>query len=134
MSDRSSEGVRLDKWLWAARFFKTRSQARTAVIGGKVRVNDERAKASRVIREGDELSITRGVYKFHVIVRLLSDQRKNAAIARELYVETGDSIAQREALIARHRMERTELHVPKMKPGKGDRRQLIRMKRKQSVS
>lgn len=129
MPDRSSEGVRLDKWLWTARFFKTRSQARIAVVGGKVHVNGERAKASRVIREGDELSITRGVYEFHVIVRLLSDQRKNAAIARELYVETDDSIAQREELMARRRMERAGLHVPKMKPGKGYRRQLIRMKR-----
>lgn len=88
--------VRLDKWLWAARFFKTRSIAKAAIEGGKVQCGGERCKAAKEIRTGDELSIRCGYDVRTVVVEALSDVRRGAPEAQTLYRETADSIERRE--------------------------------------
>ena len=92
------ERVRIDKWLWAARFFKTRSLAVAAINHHKVRCNGERIKPARDLKPGDELDITTGELRFVVIVLGLAEQRRPAAEARLLYAETPDSLARRTAL------------------------------------
>ncbi|HET6579879.1 MAG TPA: RNA-binding S4 domain-containing protein, partial [Gemmatimonadales bacterium] len=98
-SDRDTDDgrVRLDKWLWAARFFKTRSLAAEAVAGGKVQVNGERAKRARPLQAGDEVRVRLGPYEHVVMVRALSGRRGPAAEAAELYEERPESRAAREA-------------------------------------
>lgn len=92
------DGVRIDKWLWAARFFKTRSLAVAAIINHKVKCNGERIKPARDLKPGDEIDITIGESRFVVIVQSLAEQRRPAAEARLLYAETADSLARRSAL------------------------------------
>ncbi|MES2128705.1 MAG: RNA-binding S4 domain-containing protein [Pseudomonadota bacterium] len=87
--------VRLDKWLWAARFFKTRSLATEAVDAGRVRVNGERVKPARPARLGEKLTIDNGSDSWEVVVRGLSESRGAAQVARTLYLETVDSVARR---------------------------------------
>jgi ribosome-associated heat shock protein Hsp15 len=87
----STEPLRLDKWLWAARFFKTRSLAAEAVAGGKVQLNSLRAKPSRTVRIGDEITVRRGPYESTVVVRDLGKQRGPASQAQQLYKETEES-------------------------------------------
>src|SRR3712207_5149340 len=96
--------VRIDKWLWAARFFKTRSQATEAVDGGKVDVNGARVKPAKDVKIGDELRIRLGPYEHHVVVRGLSDKRGPASTAQTLFEETPESIAAREKLREDHRL------------------------------
>ncbi|NUS38696.1 MAG: RNA-binding protein [Lysobacter sp.] len=119
------EPVRLDVWLWAARFFKTRSLARQAVDTGKVEVGGQRAKASRAVRVGDALRIVRGEASFEVEVRGLSDARGPASVAQALYAESDDSRARREAARAQRAAERAGYKPPEGKPDKRARR-LIR--------
>ena len=90
------EKVRIDKWLWAARFYKTRTLAAAAVTGGHVHVNGARVKAARTVAIGDELRIVRNELEFVVIVQALSDKRGPAPVARTLYEETEESRAARE--------------------------------------
>ncbi|MDX1380484.1 MAG: RNA-binding S4 domain-containing protein, partial [Xanthomonadales bacterium] len=92
--------VRLDKWLWAARLFKTRALARAAVVGGKVDLNGHRAKPAKTLEPGDRLRVQRGQDVFVLTVRDISDRRGPASVAQQLYEEDPDSIAQREALAA----------------------------------
>src|SRR5512140_415552 len=92
--------VRLDKWLWAARFFKTRTLAVEAIEGGRVSVNGERAKPAKAVKVGDELSIRRPPFEFHVVVRALSERRGPAAEAATLFEETAESRARRATLAA----------------------------------
>lgn len=89
--------IRIDKWLWAARFFKTRSLAADAVSGGKVKLNDAASKPAREVKIGDRLDIFNGDTRWQVVVLGLSDKRGPAPEARLLYEETPDSIAAREA-------------------------------------
>ena len=96
----NARGVRVDKWLWAARFYKTRSLAQTAVAGGKVRLNDDRVKVAKEVKIGDTLAIRIAEYEWIVAVTALSEKRGSAEIARTLYKETDDSIAKRVAQIA----------------------------------
>src|ERR1700761_5493723 len=96
----SDDRVRIDKWLWAARFFKTRSLATEAVDGGKVEVNGERAKPSKAIKPGDEVRLRVGPYEHILIVRALADRRGPASVAQSLYEETAASLAEREKLSA----------------------------------
>jgi ribosome-associated heat shock protein Hsp15 len=104
MGDGSDLGrVRLDKWLWAARFFKTRSLAAEAINGGKVDVNDERAKRARPLQVGDRVSVRQPPFATHVVVRELSEHRGRAADAARLYEETPASRAARETLAAQMR-------------------------------
>ena len=123
-----SARVRLDKWLWAARFYKTRSLAKAAIDGGKVHLNDARVKAAKEVAPGDTLKITRGDSSQTVVVTALGERRGSATIAATLYTETVESIDAREAIRAQRRMERAGLTVPKRRPSKHDRRRLREMK------
>ena len=96
----SAAAVRLDKWLWAARFFKTRTLAVEAIEGGRVSVNGERAKPAKAVKVGDELSVRRPPFEFHVVVRALSERRGPAAEAAALFEETAESRARRATLAA----------------------------------
>ena len=116
--------VRLDKWLWAARFFKTRSLASEAVDTGKVKVGGERVKPARSLRVGDELAIDNGFDTWDVAVLGLSDKRGAASVARLLYRETPASIARREQLAEERKLFREPGTTIKGRPTKRDRRQL----------
>lgn len=121
----SPHAVRLDIWLWAARFFRTRSLAKQAVETGKVDVGGQRAKSSRAVRVGDVLAIARGDEAYEIEVRGISDQRGPAPVAQALYVESEASRLRREAALAQRRAERTGYQAPQSKPDKRARR-LIR--------
>lgn len=118
--------LRLDKWLWAARFFKTRSIAKTAIEGGKVHFNGQRVKVSKEVQVGDELRVRQGFDEKTVVIKQLSDQRKGAPEARLLYAETAESIAKRDT----HAQQRRNIRhtAPETKPNKKDRRQLQQIK------
>jgi len=120
--------VRLDKWLWAARFFKTRAQAKSAIEGGHVHLNGARGKASKDLRLGDKLEIQRGLTKVTVNVTLLTDRRNNAKTAATMFKETEVSIHEREIDAARRKMERAGLKIPSSRPSKKDRRALRELK------
>jgi ribosome-associated heat shock protein Hsp15 len=120
------ESIRIDKWLWAARFFKTRSLAAEAVTGGKIEVNGVRAKPSRIMRLGDKLNIRRGAYEWTIVVKGVARHRGPAPQAQLLYEETDESIRKREIASAQLRLERPpEFHSPG-RPSKKDRRSLLR--------
>jgi ribosome-associated heat shock protein Hsp15 len=120
------EKVRIDKWLWAARFFKTRSLASAAVTGGHVQVNGARVKAARVVAIGDELRIVKNEEEFVVIIQALSGKRGSATVAHTLYEETVESKAARETQGTERRlMNLGRSFPPPKRPGKRDRR-LIR--------
>ncbi len=121
-------GVRIDRWLWAARFFKTRSLAKTAIEGGKVHVDGQRTKPAKEVRVGQTLTVRRGHQELTVVVMALSEQRGPATIAQALYSETAESVEAREALSARRRMERAGLQIPANRPSKKERRDLKRLK------
>src|SRR5690348_5308870 len=104
MTQDDSDRVRLDKWLWAARFFKTRSAATEAVDGGKVEVNGERAKPAKAIKAGDEVRLRLGPYEHVLIVRDLAERRGPASVAQGLYEETAASREARERLSAQLKM------------------------------
>lgn len=123
--------IRIDKWLWAARFFKTRSLATEAVSGGKVHLNGARTKPAREIQVGDELTITRGPYEWTVLVRGLSIRRGPAIKAASLYDETEESKRKREEMVSEIRaQEWRSPHTPhtRGRPSKKDRRELTRFR------
>ena len=122
------DGVRIDRWLWAARFFRTRSQAKAAVDGGHVRLDGARTKPAKDVKPGDTLTIRRGFAEYVVEVRSLSDRRGNAQAAALLYRETADSEQRRDAEAARRKMERAGLATTGARPTKRDRRQLTELK------
>jgi ribosome-associated heat shock protein Hsp15 len=128
MSELEDTVVRVDRWLWAARFFKTRSLAKTAIEGGKVHVDGQRTKPAKDIRIGQTLTVSRGATEVTVVVSALSEQRGPAKVAELLYNETLESIEQREVLSSRRRMERAGLQVPDSKPSKKDRRSLRKLR------
>ena len=103
------EPIRIDKWLWAARFFKTRSLAAQAVSGGKVDINGDRAKPSRIVRAGDQLRVRRGPYEWIVVVKETSRQRGPASQAQSLYDETAESTQQRHAVTAHRAVQPREI-------------------------
>lgn len=131
-SDPPAEPVvqRLDKWLWAARFFKTRNSATAAVAGGKVQVDDERVKPSRRVRPGCRVQIRRGPMLWEVVIVALSRQRRPAKEAALLYRETEDSIERRQAEAARRKQEANRRIRGIGRPTKRDRRELERLKRR----
>lgn len=126
MAKQDNESVRLDKWLWAARFFKTRSMAHEAIEGGKVYVDNIRAKPSRSVSVGDELIITTQRGQFQIVVEQVSSQRGSGAIAAKMYRETEESIKQREEVAEMHRLARNA--APEERPNSQDRRLLRRIK------
>jgi len=117
--------VRLDVWLWAARYFKTRSLSKQAVDGGKVEVNGATGKPSRALHAGDRLRITRGEECFEIEVLALAEQRGPASVAQTLYRETPESVAARVAAAETRRLQGTSLARPPKRPDKRARR-LIR--------
>ena len=121
-----TDTVRIDKWLWAARFFKTRSLAAHAVEGGKVRLNDERTKPSRNVKVGDRLAIDNGATEWEVVVDGVSDARGSATIAQTLYTETEESIARRQQEAERRRLFSEPGAALKGRPTKRDRRRIDR--------
>ena len=126
-----AEQLRLDKWLWAARFFKTRALAAEAVSGGKVHVNGERVKPARTIKLGDRLNITRGQYEYEVVVLAINKQRRPAKEAQLLYEETEQSQAKRLQQMEMNRAINASIPISERRPSKKDRRQIVRFKRKQ---
>lgn len=120
-------GVRVDVWLWAARFFKTRSLAKQAVEGGKVDVNNGSCKPAKVLHVGDVLKITRGEERLEVALLALSEQRGPAPVAQALYRETEASMAMREAAREQRRLRAGPLR-PQGRPNKQERRELLRFK------
>ncbi len=126
MTSTNTDKVRLDKWLWAARFFKTRSLAAEAVNGGKVHVNNSRVKPARAVHVGEILTISRGSYEYEVVVRGLSSQRGPASQAVLLYEETVESLRKREILAAQARLQALATLHPSRRPNKRDRRRIIR--------
>jgi ribosome-associated heat shock protein Hsp15 len=129
MREKNAESprVRIDKWLWAARFFKTRSLASDAVSGGKVELNGERAKPAKVVQVGDTLRVRNGPYEHVIIVRALSEQRGPASVAQTLYEETEESKATREKLSQQLRIAPARFVFEEGgRPTKKDRRDLNR--------
>ena len=125
------ERVRVDKWLWAARFFKTRSAATDAVAGGHVQVNGARAKPARDVVVGDRLEIRREQQRWTVEVTGLADRRGSATVAATLYDETAESVAERERLRAERRLARPVGADLSERPTKRDRRRLDALRRGQ---
>ena len=122
------DAVRIDKWLWAARFFKTRSLASQAVTGGKVHVAGERVKPSRGVRIGDSLRITRGATQWEVVVAGLESRRGPATVAATLYEETPQSIVRRTSEAERERQKAARRASGLGRPTKRERRELERFK------
>jgi ribosome-associated heat shock protein Hsp15 len=114
--------LRLDKWLWAARFFKTRSLAQQAIAAGKVKLNDSRTKAAHELKTGDALAVRIGDFEWQVTVKALSDKRGPAAQARKLYEETAESRAERERRLDLRRWGAEPASTLKGRPTKRDRR------------
>jgi ribosome-associated heat shock protein Hsp15 len=118
------DNVRIDKWLWAARFFKTRSLATDAVDIGKVRLGGDRIKPARAVKAGDLLAIDNGAETWEVTVEGISDKRGSAPVARLLYAETAESIARRENEAEARKLYREPGSMIKGRPTKRDRRAL----------
>ena len=129
-TERTEAGkVRVDKWLWAARFFKTRALAVEAIGGGKILVNGERPKPAKTLQVGDEVRVRLGPYEHVVKVLGISERRGPASVAATLYEETADSRAIRERLAEQHRMAPAAfVYEEKGRPTKRDRRELDRLR------
>ena len=126
MTDQNDR-VRVDKWLWAARFYKTRSLATAAVTGGKVEVNGERAKPARLVRIGDEVVVRQPPFQWMLAVRGLAERRGPASAAQALYEETAASRAERERLQEQLRLAQPLfVYQEKGRPTKKDRREIDR--------
>ncbi len=130
--DNNEEKARIDKWLWAARFFKTRTLAKNAIEGGKVQLTGQRVKVSREIAVGDVLHIRKGWDEYEIVVRAISVQRRAAPIAQTLYEETEVSISRR-ARAAEARKAAGALARPTQKPGKHERKALERLRKQFDV-
>ncbi len=125
----ADDPVRLDKWLWAARFYKTRSLASEAIAGGKVQVNGDRAKRARTLHPGDEIRVRQGPYEHRVVVREMSDRRGPASEAARLYEELPESRAAREAVALQLKAMHSAFVPERGRPTKRDRREIERLKR-----
>jgi ribosome-associated heat shock protein Hsp15 len=122
-------GVRIDKWLWAARLFKTRGAATEAVLGGRVHANGARVKPSRDVGVGDRLEVTRGDVRMELVVRGLAEKRGPASVAATLYEETPESIARREQRASERKLARPLGADLGARPTKRDRRRLDALRR-----
>jgi ribosome-associated heat shock protein Hsp15 len=125
----TEDRTRIDKWLWAARFYKTRSLAAAAIAGGKVQVNGERVKRAKPLQVGDEVRIRQGPFEHQVVVRELSDRRGPAAQAAALYEEKPSSRAAREALALQLKSLHSAFAPERGRPTKRDRREIEKLKR-----
>jgi ribosome-associated heat shock protein Hsp15 len=115
-------GVRIDVWLWAARFFKTRALAKQAIEAGKVEINGAGCKPSRAVHVGDRLDIRRGEERFEIQAQGVSDQRGPAPVAQRLYSESEESLARRAAEREQRRLANAGFQAPRSKPDKRARR------------
>jgi len=120
--------VRLDKWLWAARFYKTRTLAAEAIAGGKVQVNGDRAKRARPVDVGDEIRVRQGPYEHRVVVRELAERRGPASQAAGLYEETAESREARERMALQLKTMHSAFVPERGRPTKRDRREIERLK------
>jgi ribosome-associated heat shock protein Hsp15 len=127
MSDESPR-VRLDKWLWAARFYKTRMLAADAIDSGRIAVNDERSKRSKLVQAGDRIRIRIGPYEHLVIVRGVSEKRGSATIAATLYEEEAESKKAREVMAVHMKAMRANTGYESGRPTKKDRRDIEKIK------
>ncbi len=125
------DSIRLDKWLWAARFFKTRPLATEAVNGGKVHLNGHRVKPGRLVQAGDALHIQRGPVRYEIIVKGINKQRRPASEMDQLYEETEASIESRQQLAELRKMAAGARTAPAKRPGKHQRKHIVRFKREQ---
>lgn len=125
----NAEPIRLDKWLWAARFYKTRALACTAIKGGKVEINGRKGKPATHVRPGDALAIRRGPFEYRVRVERAAGRRGPPEAAAALYAETPDSVARREALALALKAEAAVHPRSPGRPSKRDRRRIIRFTR-----
>ena len=127
-SANEKSGVRLDKWLWAARFYKTRSIAKAMIEGGKVHYNGQRAKTSKEVEVGATIKLRQGNDEKEIIVTALSDQRRGAPEAQLLYQETEKSGTQREAIALARKANALSMPHPDRRPNKKERRELVKFK------
>jgi ribosome-associated heat shock protein Hsp15 len=128
MTETDDIKVRLDKWLWAARFYKTRSLAAEAIEGGKVQVNGDRVKRAKPLQVGDEVRIRQGPYEHQIVVSRLSDRRGPAAEAARLYEEKPASRAAREAMALQLKSLHAAFVPERGRPTKKDRREIEKLK------
>ncbi|GIU41857.1 ribosome-associated heat shock protein Hsp15 [Shewanella algidipiscicola] len=128
MASEPQISVRLDKWLWAARFYKTRAIAKEMINGGKVHYNGQRTKSSKMADVDAVVRIRQGYDEKEVVIKKLSEQRQQAVIAQTLYEETPESIAKRQTYAEARRLNVLNNPAPDTKPDKKQRRQLIRFK------
>jgi ribosome-associated heat shock protein Hsp15 len=126
----AKETMRLDKWLWCARFFKTRAQAATAINGSKIKLGNTIPKPSRAIQTGDQLNIRKGPYQFDITILKLSTHRRSAVEATLLYEESQKSIETRELLSTQLRTEGAMYPRTRGRPTKRDRREILRFTRR----
>lgn len=124
-----SDNVRLDKWLWAARFYKTRSLCRQAIEQNKVKSHGQRVKPSRMVKVGDCYDVQQGYDVRTIVVTAIADKRGNATAARELYYETEGSIVKREQKAEQRKMAYHSMTAPPTKPSKKQRRDLEKFRR-----
>ena len=123
------EAVRLDKWLWAARFYKTRPLAVVAIEGGRVQVNGDRVKRAKSIKRGDQVRIRQGTFEYQLEVRDLSERRGSATVAATLYDETAESLAAREKLAFQLKNVAPAAIRSQGRPSKKQRRDIEKWKR-----
>lgn len=119
--------VRLDKWLWAARFFKTRSLSAESVSGGKVHLNDQRVKPARAISMGDTLTIHRGYDEYVIVVQGLAEKRGSAKIAHTLYEETAESVYRREQAADLRKYQHQGSQAGEHRPSGRDRKKIRKL-------
>jgi ribosome-associated heat shock protein Hsp15 len=128
----NTDGVRLDRWLWSARFFKTRLMAADAVRSGRVLLNNKRTKPAKSVRIGDQVRIRKAAFRYAIQVTALSETRVGADIAVTLYNESEQSVEVRDTLRTQLKLQRSGSHLPKGRPSKRERRQLNRLRIPQS--
>ncbi|KRS20155.1 ribosome-associated heat shock protein Hsp15 [Alishewanella sp. WH16-1] len=127
----STVGIRLDKWLWACRFYKTRGLAKDMIEGGKVHYNGQRCKPSKVVEPGATIRLAQGSDEKIVVVLALSDKRLAAPLAQQLYQETAESLAERQKRAELRKTNSLYAPHPETKPDKKERRQLLLLKSQQ---
>jgi ribosome-associated heat shock protein Hsp15 len=128
MKQQPAQEVRLDKWLWAARFYKTRAFAREMIDGGKVHYNGQRSKPSKIVDLNATLTLRQGNDERTVIVKRITDQRRPASEAVELYEETAESIEKREKMAQARKLNALTMPHPDRRPDKKERRDLMKFK------
>lgn len=128
MKEKPTDGVRLDKWLWAARFYKTRALAREMIEGGKVHYNGQRSKPSKVVELNTQLTLRQGNDERTVVVKAITEQRRPATEAVALYEETAESIEKREKVALARKLNALTMPHPDRRPDKKERRDLMRFK------